>query len=186
MLRRCYPARFDRYIDPFVGSGAVFFDLYAAGRLSGRRVRLSDVNADLIGCYRTVRDDADAVVASLASLEEEHRERGAACYYAVRDRRFNPARAALASTAYTPALAAMFIYLNRTGFNGLFRLNRHGAFNVPAGRYTDPRICDADPSAPSPRRYRPTACRSNACRSKTCWRVRAPETSCIAIRRMLR
>ena len=51
---------FNRYIEPFLGSGAVFFDLYAAGRLEGRRVRLSDVNPDLIGCYRVVRDDADA------------------------------------------------------------------------------------------------------------------------------
>lgn len=144
-LRRHYPPDFNRYLEPFVGSGAVFFDLHAAGRLHGRRVCLTDVNADLIGCYRTVRDDAEAVILHLAALEEEHRERGAACYYDVRDRRFNPARAALdgrAATAYTPALAAMLIYLNRTGYNGLFRLNRQGGFNVPAGRYADPRICD--------------------------------------------
>jgi DNA adenine methylase len=147
VLRQYYPADFDRYVEPFVGSGAVFFDLYAAGRLEGRRVRLSDVNPDLIGCYRLVRDDADAVIAVLAELDAEHRERGAACYYDVRDTRFNPARAALGSNrmaTYTPALAAMLIYLNRTGYNGLFRLNRKGAFNVPAGRYVDPSICDPD------------------------------------------
>lgn len=146
-LRRDYPPDFDRYIEPFVGSGAVFFDLHAAGRLAGRRVRLADVNPDLIGCYRVVRDDADAVIAVLRALEREHRERGASCYYDVRDRRFNPARAALGdrtAAAYTPALAAMFVYLNRTGFNGLFRLNRRGRFNVPTGRYINPRICDPD------------------------------------------
>jgi DNA adenine methylase len=145
VLRRYYPAGFDRYLEPFVGSGAVFFDLYGAGRLSGRRVLLTDVNADLIGCYRAVRDEANAVIEALAGLDEEHRARGVACYYDVRDRRFNPARAALGDALadrYTPALAAMLIYLNRTGFNGLFRLNRRGEFNVPAGRYTDPRICD--------------------------------------------
>lgn len=141
-LRRHYPASFDRYIEPFVGSGAVFFDLYGAGRLEGRSARLVDVNPDLIGCYRAVRDEPEAVIAALRELEEEHRARGSACYYDVRDRRFNPARAA--NAAYTPALAAMFMYLNRTGFNGLFRLNRHGGFNVPAGRYAHPRICDAD------------------------------------------
>lgn len=144
-LRRYYPGDFDRYVEPFFGSGAVFFDLYASGRLHGRRVRLVDVNADLIGCYRTVRDDADGVIAVLVALEEEHRARGAACYYDVRDRRFNPARATLgerAGRAYSADLAAMLIYLNRTGYNGLFRLNRKGGFNVPAGRYTNPCICD--------------------------------------------
>ena len=147
VLRRYYPATFDRYIEPFVGSGAVFFDLHATGRLEGRRVRLSDVNPDLIGCYRVVRDDADRVIGALAALDEEHRARGSACYYDVRDGRFNPGRARLGddvASAYTPALAAMLIYLNRTGYNGLFRLNRDGAFNVPAGRYEAPCICDPE------------------------------------------
>jgi DNA adenine methylase len=146
-LRAYYPVDFDRYLEPFVGSGAVFFDLYGSGRLAGRRTRLVDVNGDLIGCYRVVRDDAETVIAALRALEQEHRERGEDCYYDVRDRRFNPQRAGLegrAAMAYTPALAAMLIYLNRTGYNGLFRLNRQGAFNVPAGRYADPRICDAE------------------------------------------
>lgn len=94
-LRRYYPAGFGRYIEPFIGSGAVFFDLYAAGRLEGRRVLLADVNPDLIGCYRAVCDRAEAVVAALADLEAEHRARRDACYYDVRDRRFNPERARL-------------------------------------------------------------------------------------------
>ena len=138
-LRHYYPGDFQRYIEPFTGSGAVFFDLYAAGRLQGRHARLADVNPDLVGCYRTVRDEA-----------EEHRARGADCYYDVRDRRFNPARVSLTpgdpsmADRYTPELAAMLIYLNRTGFNGLFRLNRRGEYNVPAGRYVNPHICDAD------------------------------------------
>ena len=144
-LRRYYPVSFDRYFEPFLGSGAVFFDLHGAGRLEGKPVRLTDVSPDLIGCYRMVRDEADTVLEQLAALAEEHRGRGAECYYEVRDRRFNPARATLGhrrAVAYTPALAAMLIYLNRTGYNGLFRLNRKGGFNVPAGRYVDPRICD--------------------------------------------
>lgn len=150
-LRPFYPSAFNRYIEPFVGSGAVFFDLHGAGRLDGRRVRLADVNPDLLGCYRTVRDRAEAVIGELERLEEEHRARGALCYYDVRDRRFNPARCGSSAAgaagdagevAYTPELAAMLIYLNRTGFNGLFRVNRHGDFNVPAGRYENPRICD--------------------------------------------
>jgi DNA adenine methylase len=145
-----YPAAFDRYLEPFFGSGAVFFDLFARDLLAGRRARLADMNADLVGCYRTVRDRPDAVIAALARLQARYRAAGDDFYYAVRDRQFNPARARLeaagAATAdvYTPQLAAMLIFLNRTGFNGLFRVNRNGAFNVPAGRYAAPRICDAE------------------------------------------
>jgi DNA adenine methylase len=143
-----YPASFTRYIEPFLGSGAVFFHLSEQRQLADRCVLLADVNADLIGCYRAVRDHADDVIAELAALEREHRMHGDLCYYDVRDKRFNPLRAALprraASDGYPPALAAMFIFLNRTGFNGLFRLNRAGSFNVPAGRYARPRICDPD------------------------------------------
>ena len=144
-LRRHYPPSFDRYIEPFLGSGAVFFDLFSAGRLAGRIVRLADSNPDLIGCYRAVRDEPHAVITALRDLERGHRARGSLFYYEVRDRRFNPARAGRAASGrYAAELAAMFIYLNRTGFNGLFRLNRKGGFNVPAGRYADPRICDPE------------------------------------------
>ena len=143
-----FPARFERYIEPFVGSGAVFFHLLGSGRLSGRQVVLADVNRDLIGCYRALRDRPADVIAYLSSLEREHRAAGDVCYYDVRDRRFNPGRAALdepgASGPYPAPLAAMLIFLNRTGFNGLFRLNRDGVFNVPAGRYVAPRICDPE------------------------------------------
>src|SRR5687767_6922781 len=124
-----------------MGSGAVFFDLLNSGRLASRRARLVDVNPDLIGCYQTVRDRTEAVITALDRLEREHRARGSSSYYEARDR-FNILRAQ--TRAYTVELAATLIYLNRTGFNGLFRLNRDGEFNVPAGRYTDPRICDAE------------------------------------------
>jgi len=140
-LRRFYPAAFKRYIEPFFGSGAVFFDLHAAGRLEGRQAWLVDDNADLIGCYSMLTSRTDAVIAALRRLASEHDARGTDFYYEVRDTRFNPMRAE-AGGAYTPEMAAMLIYLNRTGFNGLFRLNKAGAFNVPAGRYVNPRILD--------------------------------------------
>jgi len=150
-LRQYYPARFERYIEPFVGSGAVFFDLFSLGRLDGVPARLTDVNVDLVGTYRSVRDRTDDVMRALAQLDLDHRRDGDTCYYQVRDRRFNPLRQAVmadgphaALEAYPVELAAMFIYLNRTGFNGLFRLNRSGQFNVPVGRYADPRICDPE------------------------------------------
>jgi DNA adenine methylase len=146
VLRRYYPAQFGAYIEPFFGSGAVFFDLRHHQRLDDRRVMLIDSNPDLIGCYEAVRDRPDAVGDELDRLARGHARGGRTYYYAVRDTRFNPLRARGRSAdgriAYTPALAAMLIYLNRTGFNGLFRVNARGAFNVPAGRYERPRIAD--------------------------------------------
>jgi DNA adenine methylase len=140
-LREFYPLVFDRYIEPFFGSGAVFFDLHTSGRLDGKQAWLVDDNADLIGCYRMLMSRTDDVIAALGRLAEEHDARGTDFYYEVRDTRFNPMRAR-STGSYTPEMAAMFIYLNRTGFNGLFRLNKAGEFNVPAGRYSNPRILD--------------------------------------------
>jgi DNA adenine methylase len=143
-LRRFIPSRFGAYHEPFLGSGALFFDLWAAGTLTGHSCTLSDINADLVGCYQALARDVEAVIRELRALERAHARDGAAAYYRVRDERFNPRRAAVRDSGcdYPAALAAMFIYLNRTGYNGLFRLNARGEFNVPAGRYARPRICD--------------------------------------------
>jgi len=146
-LRRFYPARFSRYFEPFLGSGAVFLDLHNAGLLEGCDVHLSDINADIIGCYRAVRDETSEVVSALRTHEWRYRTHGAAHFYDVRDRLFNPERRTVHTAsnpveAYTSSLAAMLIFLNRTGFNGLFRVNARGEFNVPAGRHTKPTICD--------------------------------------------
>ena len=127
----------------------MFFDLHARGVLEGHDVMLSDNNADLIACYHAVRDCAEEVIGELSRLASGHARDGARHYYEVRNERFNPQRAALASARtgtfhYNAALAAMFIYLNRTGYNGLFRLNSDGEFNVPAGSYLKPRICDEE------------------------------------------
>jgi DNA adenine methylase len=159
-LRRHYPPSFTRYVEPFLGSGAVFLDCHNAGLLDAKDVHLSDINADVIGCYRMVRDDVEGVIAVLSRLEEQHAVNGRATFYDVRDRQFNELRRdVLAATdpaaEYTPALAAMLIYLNRTGYNGLFRLNSRGRFNVPAGRYSTVTICDA----PNLRRLSAALCR---------------------------
>ena len=147
VLRRFYPAAFNTYREPFVGSGAVFFDLLGQGALEGHAVTLSDDNADLIGCYQRVADSLDAVVAELERLAAGHAAGGRTHYLRVRDEQFNPLRAAWRNRGgevaqYPPALAAMLIYLNRTGYNGLFRLNASGDFNVPPGRYDNPKIVD--------------------------------------------
>src|SRR6185295_2485545 len=88
------------------------------------------------------------VATALDDLAAAHRRQGPRLYYRIRDERFNPLRERLRAAdgriAYTSELAAMLIFLNRTGFNGLFRLNASGAFNVPHGRNLNPRICDED------------------------------------------
>ena len=148
VLRTYYPAVITGYLEPFLGSGAVFFDLWAAGRLADCPVTLSDENPDLVGCYLRVRDAVDAVIAELTQLEAGHTAGGRDFYYEIRDGHFNPRRAAWAAAGgdaanYPVDLAAALIYLNRTGYNGLFRLNQRGGYNVPAGRYVKPRIVDA-------------------------------------------
>jgi len=145
------PPRFDQYFEPFLGSGALFFDLESRDKIDGHSAWLTDVNRDLLGTYCAIAENAEAVIAELNAHERQHRESAQEHFYRVRDLLFNPQRGPLfgkSSAApienYSAALAAMFIYLNRTGFNGLFRLNSRGEFNVPAGRYINPRICDAD------------------------------------------
>lgn len=116
-----------RHVEPFAGGAALFF-----GRAPGEG-RLADVNERLIRTYRAVRDDVQGLIAHLAELADRH---GPAHFYEVRDR-FN--RTDLFCDA---ELGAAFIYLNRTCFNGLYRENRQGAFNVPIGRYAKPTILD--------------------------------------------
>lgn len=147
VLRRYYPTTAGTYFEPFVGSGAVFFDLLNHGVLAGSQVKLSDANADLIGCYHRVDDALEAVVHVLDRLAAGHAEGGREHYLHIRDQRFNPQRAAWRENGaevgrYNADLAAMLIYLNRTGYNGLFRVNASGEYNVPPGRYDRPRIVD--------------------------------------------
>jgi DNA adenine methylase len=148
-LRQFYPEKFATYHEPFLGSGAVFFDLVNTGQLTGGAVRLTDVNSDLVGCWLRLRKTPAAVVEQLRGLQADHDAAPHDHYYRVRDA-FNPLREAIMNGSgaraekYTARLAAMFIYLNRTGYNGLFRLNSSGWFNVPRGKYKNPKICDEE------------------------------------------
>ncbi len=119
---------FRAYHEPFVGGGALFFELRNLG-LVADGARLSDVNGRLIEAYQGVADQVEPVIALLREHASRHSRDH---YYAVRGA--NPASLA--------ERAARLIYLNRTCFNGLYRENRQGGFNVPMGRYTNPTICD--------------------------------------------
>jgi DNA adenine methylase len=103
VLAEHYPPAFSRYIEPFMGSAAVFFDLLNSGRLARRAIVLADVNPDLIGCYRTLRDRPEAVIRALHVLGREYRVVEATTTTRCRDTRFNPLRAALQARAAAPA-----------------------------------------------------------------------------------
>lgn len=117
------PRKFGRYIEPFVGGGALFF------ALCPERSVLADSNPELISLYRAVAADVDAVIAHLRTYQNSEE-----VFYATR---------ALDWRAMSPAAAAArTIFLNRTCFNGLYRVNLSGHFNVPFGRYKNPKIVD--------------------------------------------
>ncbi len=134
---RFFPAqRVRAYFEPFVGSGAVFFHL--RGRDFATHYYLSDINEELINTYCVLRDQPEALIAYLRAHGQQHSRQH---YYAVR----NMDRVAGWPHAVDPVIrAARLIYLNRTCYNGLWRVNRRGHFNVPMGRYRNPRILDEE------------------------------------------
>jgi len=115
-----------RHVEPFFGGGAMFF----ARR--PERALISDVNPELVNTYESVRDRVEDVIKHLQKLQTNHSKEH---YYEVR-KRYNGA------LRQRTARAAAFIYLNKTCFNGLHRVNRKGEFNVPAGSYKNPKILD--------------------------------------------
>ena len=131
------PKTFNNYFEPFVGGGALFFELYAQGKLEGKKVYLFDINAELINTYEVVRDNPTELIKKLNLFKELHsKER----YYEVRawDREEN-------FLELEPLeRAARFIYLNKTCFNGLYRVNKNNQNNVPIGSYKNPNIADEE------------------------------------------
>lgn len=120
-----------RHVEPFLGGGAMFF------ARAPERALLCDVNADLVAMYDAVREDVAAVQVVLAGLAVRHAEDGPGTYAAVRAA-FNR-RGAMRFER-----AAQLLYLNKTCFNGLWRVNRRGDFNVPIGSYARPAILDVE------------------------------------------
>ncbi|MDI6718864.1 MAG: DNA adenine methylase [Methanomicrobiales archaeon] len=137
-----------QYVEPFVGGGAVFF--YLNRRFSFERCCICDANEELVLLYRVVKRSVDRLVQELQSLEAEYlsksRTRREAYYYEVRSE-FNQKRSRTNFRKYQAdwiERAARIVFLNRTCYNGLFRVNRNGEFNVPFGRYENPEILNAD------------------------------------------
>jgi DNA adenine methylase len=131
------PKKFNNYFEPFVGGGALFFELQKQGKLDGKKVYLFDINSELINAYNIVKESPKKLIEKLFEFKENHSKE---YYYEVRawDREEN----FLELDKITRA--SRFIYLNKTCFNGLYRVNRKNQNNVPMGSYKNPNICDSD------------------------------------------
>ena len=136
-----------RYVEPFVGSGAVFFSVNQ--RFPLKECYLYDINEELVLVYQVVKRDVSALIEHATVLADEYAaasETGRRdLFYRVRER-FNRERATVDHAAYGDAWverAARLLFLNKTCFNGLFRVNSRGEFNAPFGKYKKPRICNA-------------------------------------------
>ncbi|MGO8997745.1 MAG: DNA adenine methylase [Polyangiaceae bacterium] len=128
------PRRLKTYAEPFAGGAALFFALAserARGTRSFESAILADSNEELVACYRAVRDDVGSVIDALGAFRHDRE-----LFYEVRARS--------TSGMTDVARAARFIFLNRTCFNGLWRVNSGGHFNVPFGKYKNPRILDRE------------------------------------------
>jgi DNA adenine methylase len=123
------PKKIKTYYEPFVGGGAVFFALAAEERF--KSAVIGDVNEELMRTYYALSHESTVVI---RRLEEHSFGHGSTHYYATRAH----------APKTTAAQAARMIYLNRTCFNGLYRVNKAGQFNVPLGRYANPTICDEE------------------------------------------
>lgn len=142
--------KIDAYIEPFLGGGAVLFDIL--NNYNVENITVNDINQDLIYTYLTVRDNCSELIALLHLYENEYHtlddEQRKVYYY---DKRSLYNKVKLKNSLFynenekdIVLLASLLIFLNRTCFNGLYRLNRKGEFNVPIGNYKNPQICNAE------------------------------------------
>lgn len=132
ILNENLPKSFGTYYEPFIGGGALLFHIIT--ERDGQKCSISDLNSDLVLAYITIRDRIDDLISSLKSHERNYHKDSKSYYYSVRES--NP-RSEIEKTS-------RLLFLNRTCFNGLYRVNSKGKFNVPLGRYTNPNIVNED------------------------------------------
>lgn len=123
------PSSFANYHEPFVGGGALYFKLWSEGMI--KKAYLNDYNPDLIGAYRVIKQRPLELIDELKSGKYINNSK---VYYQIRE----------SEPEDEIEKAARFIYMNRTAFNGLYRVNSKGKFNVPFGSYSNPKICDEE------------------------------------------
>ena len=144
-IEHYYPfenGKITKYAEPFVGGGAVLFDILS--RYNLKEVYISDINAELINTYRIIRDDVDDLIKMLHAMQKDFiplDTDNRKAYYMQKRERFNDLKVN-GNENINIEKAALMIFLNKTCFNGLFRVNKKGLFNVPMGSYKKPMICD--------------------------------------------
>lgn len=138
----------NNYIEPFIGGGAVFFDITAKYKIDN--ALLCDINPELVILYNVIKNDADDLISELFVVSDEYlalnEEGRKEKYYIFRDE-YNAFDKQINANKYNQSFvrrAALTVFLNRTCFNGLYRVNKKGRFNVPFGRYKNPKILDAE------------------------------------------
>lgn len=142
-IERYYPFEknsINKYAEPFVGGGAVLFDIL--NKFNLEEIYISDVNSCLINTYIIIRDELDFLIENLVKIESEYiplNENNRKKYYLKKRLDFNEL---IIDEKYNVDMASLMIFLNKTCFNGLYRVNRKGLFNVPHGKYKNPKILD--------------------------------------------
>lgn len=142
VIREKYPQEIEEYCEPFVGGGAVLFDVL--NNYNPKKVLMNDLNQELINTYIQVRDNINNIINSLLEIQVSYwnmnKEEQKSFYYKKRNE-FNEY---IEKKKYSVEMAVLFLFLNRTCFNGLYRVNKDGKFNVPIGSYKKPIICDVE------------------------------------------
>lgn len=146
-INKLYPVELgksiNKYAEIFIGGGAVLFDILSKYRLD--EVYISDKNLELINTYKSIRDNVDILIKSLKKMEKEYipmNNEDRKVYYYKRRTEYNNLKINIEENNIRKA--ALFIFLNKTCFNGLYRINKKGEYNVPMGAYKNPKICDEE------------------------------------------
>ena len=141
-IRTKYPQKIERYCEPFVGGGAVLLDVLA--NYNPNEVIINDINAALINTYQQVQNNVEGLILQLDKMQSEFWKADSELrknLYTYNREKFNNL---INCNDNNLDKAALFMFLNKTCFNGLYRVNRKGLFNVPIGSYKKPPICDAE------------------------------------------
>lgn len=142
-IREKYPSKIEKYCEPFVGGGAVLLDVLE--NCHPKEVLINDINSELVNTYCQVKTNAEALIERLSDMQTEFWNADTECrkaIYTANRQKYNDLK--VSDNDDSLEKAALFIFLNKTCFNGLYRVNSKGLFNVPMGSYKKPPICDAE------------------------------------------